>query len=108
MSSARTIAPRDLARRLAAGEDLVLLDVREPEELAICRLPNAISMPMGEVPRRLGELERSATIVCICHHGIRSANVAGLLARAGFSSVLNLAGGVERWALEVDPKLPRY
>ncbi|MBI5435090.1 MAG: sulfurtransferase [Planctomycetes bacterium] len=105
------IAPRELARRLAtprAGERLVLLDVREPDELAICRLPGALAIPMGEVPRRLQELDRAAAIVCVCHHGIRSANVAGLLARSGFTHVLNLSGGVERWALEVDPAMARY
>lgn len=108
MNGPRSIAPKELARRIAAGERFVLLDVREPEELAICRLPDSLSIPLGEVPRRLGELERQATIVCVCHHGVRSANAAGLLVRAGFPAVLNLAGGVERWALEVDPTLPRY
>lgn len=108
MSASRSIAPSELARRIAAGERFVLLDVREPEELEICRLPGAVTIPMGDVPRRLGELDREATIVCVCHHGVRSANVAGLLSRAGFPAVLNLAGGVERWALDVDPTLPRY
>ncbi|MCE9592829.1 MAG: sulfurtransferase [Planctomycetes bacterium] len=102
------MAPTELARRLAGGERFVLLDVREPDELAVCRLPASVAIPMGEVPRRLDELERDAPIVCICHHGIRSAQIAALLARSGFTSVLNLAGGVERWALEVDPTMTRY
>jgi rhodanese-related sulfurtransferase len=104
----RSITPRELAARLSRGERLVLLDVREPAELALCRIDGARSIPLGSLGARLGELPNDATIVCICHHGIRSAQAASFLRHAGFASVLNLAGGVERWALEVDPAFPRY
>ena len=73
------ITPRELARRISAGDQLVLLDVREAGELAICRISGSVHIPMGEIGRRAGELERDAEIVCICHHGVRSANVAAAL-----------------------------
>jgi rhodanese-related sulfurtransferase len=104
----RRITPRELAARIAAAEPLVLLDVREPEELGICALERCVHIPMALVPARHAELARDATIVCICHHGVRSARVAGLLASLGFDSVLNLEGGIDRWAEDVDPRMPRY
>ena len=107
MSSA-PIEPRELARRIARGDALVLLDVREPAELAICRIRGSRAIPLGELARRAGELDPDQPIVCICHHGIRSANAAAVLAAQGFESVFNLSGGIERWALEVDPSLARY
>ena len=102
------ITPRELARRISAGDELVLLDVREAGELAICRIAGSVHIPMGEIGRRAGELERDAEIVCICHHGVRSANVAAALGSLGFEHTLNLSGGIDRWASEVDPKMARY
>ena len=103
-----SISPSDLRQRLEAGEDLVLLDVRERDELAICRIEGALWIPMGEISRRQGELDPERTTVCICHHGVRSARVAGALAQLGFARALNLSGGIDRWAEEVDPAMPRY
>ena len=103
-----SIAPAELARRLAAGERLVLLDVREPFELAAARIEGVRAIPLGELARRAGELDPDAPTVCICHHGIRSARAAGHLAALGFRSVSNLSGGIDRWSLEVDPRIPRY
>ena len=103
-----SIAPAELRQRVEAGEDLVLLDVREADELAICRIEGALWIPMGEIARRHGELDPERTTVCICHHGVRSARVAGALAHLGFARALNLSGGIDRWAEEIDPAMRRY
>ena len=103
-----SVTPAQLQQRLAAGEALVLLDVREPEELAICALPGVTPIPLGELSVRHTELDPDATIVCICHHGIRSAHAAIALASLGFDSLVNLTGGMDRWSREVDAGMPRY
>ncbi len=86
----------------------LLLDVREPWEFAVCRLDGSQSMPMGDVPARLDELDLDRPIVCICHHGARSLQVAGFLAARGAVDVHNLGGGVAAWAHQVDPAFPTY
>lgn len=103
-----SLTPAELARRLAAGEDLVLLDVREPEEIAICALPGALGIPLGELAVRHVELDPDRPTVVVCHHGIRSASAAVALEGLDFAEVYNLSGGVDRWAREVDPGMPRY
>ena len=104
------ITPAELAQRLAAGEAFRLLDVRESEELAICAIDGALHMPMGDVPMRSLELDPddSVPLVCICHHGMRSANVAAFLESRDFANVWNLTGGIDRWAGEVDEGMARY
>ena len=102
------ISPRELAEKLSAGEQVVLLDVREADELAICALPGSVHVPLGDLARRAGELDPGATTVCICHHGVRSAHAAAALERLGFERLYNLSGGVDRWADEVDPAMLRY
>lgn len=86
----------------------LLLDVREPWEFATCRLDESRSMPMNEVPARLDELDLDTPIVCICHHGARSLQVAAFLAARGAADVHNLTGGVAAWARQVDPAFPTY
>jgi rhodanese-related sulfurtransferase len=100
------ISPLEFVRRREAGEDLVLLDVREPEELEVASLPGALHIPMGQVPGRWQELERGRTVVVLCRSGVRSLQVARYLERQGFGRVANLSGGILRWGLEVDPDLP--
>ncbi len=94
-----------------AGQPL-LLDVREPWEVALAaiRLDGAATqnLPMGQIPQRLAELDPAQPILCICHHGMRSAQVVAFLERAGFESVYNLAGGIDAWSAQVDPSVPRY
>jgi rhodanese-related sulfurtransferase len=107
-SGARRIAPRELRDRLARGDDLVLLDVREPHEFEIARLSGSVLIPRGELSRRLDELDPERTIVCICHHGIRSLQAAAFLRTRDFPDVMDLEGGIDRWSIEVDPALPRY
>jgi len=104
----RPIEPAELKRRLEAGEELVLLDVREPDEVAICRIEGSRNVPVSEITARLAELDPDRPTVCICHHGIRSANVAAALERLEFDELYNLAGGIDRWAEEVEPSMGRY
>ena len=86
----------------------VLLDVREPWEVALGTLPGAVTIPMGDVPARVDELNPEQPVVCICHHGMRSLRVAQFLQARGFADVINLAGGTDAWSREVDPTLPSY
>ena len=102
------ISVQELKTKLDAGEACVLLDVRESEEVEIACIPNAVHIPMGEIPGRLHELNPDANIVVYCHHGIRSMQVANFLAQHDFEQVLNLAGGIEAWAVVVEPGMARY
>jgi len=102
------ITPQELKRRLDAGEPLVLLDVREPYELEISRLPNIKHIPMAQVAERVHELNSADEIVVICRSGGRSAQVTRLLMQMGFRRVKNLVGGMNAYAQEVDPSLPVY
>jgi rhodanese-related sulfurtransferase len=102
------VRPEDLQRRLAGGEQLIILDVREPGEVAVAAFPGAIHIPMGDISSRIAELDPERETVVVCHHGIRSAQVAGYLVRMGFERVLNLAGGIDAWSLLADPGVARY
>jgi len=102
------IGPTDLASLAAGDAPPLVIDVREAAELAICALPGALHLPMRQVPDRLGEIPRDRALVVLCHHGVRSRVVAEFLLRHGFADVANLAGGIDAWAAEVDPALPRY
>jgi rhodanese-related sulfurtransferase len=104
----REITPLELKCHLETGARPLLLDVRETDEVAICRLGGALHVPMGDVPARLHELDPDREIVVYCHHGQRSASVVAFLERHDFANVANLRGGIERWALEIDPTTPRY
>jgi len=85
-----------------------LLDVREDWEVRTASIPSATHIPMREIPARLADLDPSRPVVCICHHGARSFRVALFLEQQGFQEVLNLAGGIDAWAREVDPRCPTY
>jgi rhodanese-related sulfurtransferase len=103
------MSPRDLAARLRDGDEpLLLLDVREPWEFGVCRIEGSRSLPMRQIPAALGELDRDRELVVICHHGIRSQQVALYLDHQGFRNVINLQGGVAAWARDVDPAMPTY
>ena len=91
-----------------ADDRLIVLDVREPEEIAIAPFPDALHIPMSDIPSRLAELDPTAEWVVVCHHGVRSAQVAMYLAHMGFARVSNLIGGIDAWALTADPSTPRY
>ena len=104
------ISPLEVSRWRAdaAREAPLLVDVREPWEVEFCRIDGALSIPLGDVVRRAGELPRDRALVMVCHHGGRSQHAAVLLAGAGFAQVHNMRGGIDAWALEVDPTMKRY
>jgi adenylyltransferase/sulfurtransferase len=97
-----------LAEKLQHGEDIHLLDVREPHELEISHLEGADLIPLGQLAARLSELDSADEMVVFCKAGTRSARALELLASAGFRKVKNLKGGINAWAQEVDPSLPIY
>jgi adenylyltransferase/sulfurtransferase len=101
------ITPRELKSRLDRGDDLFILDVREPHEYQICNL-NGHLIPLGELPRRVHELDSSHEIVAHCRSGKRSAEAVDFLRKAGFRKIHNLHGGILAWSTEVDPSVPRY
>lgn len=86
----------------------VLLDVREPWEVATAQIDGIVHIPMREIPARSEELDDDAEIVCICHHGGRSANVGMFLEARGFKRIYNLLGGIDAWSRQVDPNVPKY
>lgn len=102
------IDPKKLAERMAEGRAPLLLDVREPWEHDVARIEDAVLIPMAEMPSRLNDFDPHEEVVVLCHHGIRSAQIASLLASAGVKHVSNLAGGIDAWSREVDSSVPRY
>lgn len=104
----RQLTVRELKQRLELGDPPVLLDVRESWELARCQLPGTTWIPMGQIVDRVNELGKEKEIVVVCHHGIRSWQVAKFLEHEGFANVANLSGGVDAWAKEIDPSMPLY
>ena len=101
------IEPRELKRRVDAGEEVFILDVREPHEYQICNLKGYL-IPLGDLPRRVHELDSARTIVAHCRSGIRSADAVDFLRKAGFQRVWNLQGGILAWSDQVDPTIPKY
>lgn len=103
----RDMSPDELAAHLEQHQPL-LLDVREPWEYRICHLARSQLMPMGEIHQQLQHLDRQRETVVICHHGIRSRQVAMYLEYQGFENVVNLKGGLDAWARDVDRDMPTY
>jgi molybdopterin/thiamine biosynthesis adenylyltransferase/rhodanese-related sulfurtransferase len=102
------IAPAELAERLRRDDDIDLIDVREPHEWEIARIPGARLIPLAAVPDAIGVLDPAREIVVHCKGGVRSAKAVRQLRAAGFTRVWNLAGGITRWSQDVDPSTPRY
>ena len=103
------ITPKELAAKLKSdGKDLTILDVREPHECEIVHFPNARLIPRGDLPERIHELDTADEIVVHCKTGVRSAQALAFLRQAGFRKVKNLRGGIDAWARDIDPSMPRY
>ena len=102
------VSAAELKQKLDGDSDLVLLDVREPEERATATIDPSFHIPMGDIPARVQELDPDQHIVVYCHHGVRSLNVTAWLRQQGFEQVQSLRGGIDRWSREVDPKVPLY
>jgi rhodanese-related sulfurtransferase len=98
----------ELKRRRDAGEDVVLLDVREPAEIATASIAGATLIRMAEVPNQLAQLPTDRPIVVMCHHGSRSADVTAFLAANGYRNAANLKGGIDAWSRQIDPTVARY
>ncbi|MGH8292421.1 MAG: rhodanese-like domain-containing protein [Gammaproteobacteria bacterium] len=105
----RSLTPREVVvLQSKPGAALTLLDVREPWEYERVHLPDCLHIPMDDLRERLTELDPQHTYVVLCHHGNRSQQVAAFLQARGFRAVINLAGGIEAWASELAPQMPRY
>ena len=102
------IKPADVKERLDRGESLVLVDVREQWEYDVCRIEGARLVPLGSLAASLNTLPDVEEVICYCHHGMRSLDAAAWLRFQGFAKAKSLAGGIERWSVEIDPKVPRY
>jgi len=103
------ISPEALKELLAGSSDIVVLDIREPWEIETSALAGTLNIPMNDIPARIREeLDPQQRIVVICHHGVRSWNVTTWLRQRGFDKVQSLAGGIDRWARQIDPKVPLY
>ncbi|MCE0497642.1 MAG: sulfurtransferase [Methylacidiphilales bacterium] len=104
-----TITPIELKARLDKGENVRVIDVREADEWAIARLPQADLIPLSHFQQlAMPQLDPDETIVLYCHHGMRSARAQGYLKGQGYKNVLNLTGGIDAWALQIDPMMKRY
>jgi adenylyltransferase/sulfurtransferase len=106
----KQISVAELDRMLKAGEPVYLVDVRQQWEHDRARLADQVLVPLDELTSRLDEIEPpdGALVVAYCHHGVRSLSAAAILEHAGHARVASLAGGIDRWSLEIDPKIPRY
>jgi adenylyltransferase/sulfurtransferase len=102
------ITVAELKEKMDRGDAFVLVDVREPHEIAISSLPDSVKIPLGSLPANVNKLSTADEIVVHCRTGMRSAKAVQFLMDAGFRKVWNLAGGIDRWAVEIDPSVPRY
>jgi len=102
------ISAKTVNERIARGEKLLLVDVREQWEYDLCRIPGAKLIPLGTLPANLNTLLDVDEVICYCHHGLRSLDAAVWLRQQGVESAKSMAGGIERWSSEVDPQVPRY
>ena len=102
------ITVQELKERMDKGDTFVLVDVREPHEITISELPDSVKIPLGTLPVSVNKLSTADDIVVHCRTGVRSAKAVQFLMAAGFRKVWNLTGGIDRWAVEIDPTVPRY
>jgi rhodanese-related sulfurtransferase len=98
----------ELKNRIQQKEKLILLDVREPHEFKFAHIANSILIPLNQIPDRLGELDQQQEIVVICHHGMRSQQMANYLVQSGFKNITNLTGGIDAWSCTCDSSVRRY
>ena len=104
----KEISATEAANLRNNNEDALFLDVREDSELEICRIEDALHIPMNEIPERCEALPHDRPLVVFCHHGMRSMHVLQYLESRGFENIINLGGGIDAWSREVDSTVPRY
>ena len=102
------ISVQELKNRLDKGDEIFLLDVREPHEFSMAKIEGSVLIPLGTLPTSLNQLNPNDEIVALCHKGMRSADAVGFLLQQGFNNVKNLVGGIDAWSVEVDQTVPRY
>jgi rhodanese-related sulfurtransferase len=102
------ITPREVKALLERGDKVLFVDVREKWEYDTSRIEGATLIPLREIPSNLALFEEAGDAVVLCHHGIRSLDAAAWLRSQGVAAVRSMAGGIDRWAVEVDPAVPRY
>lgn len=102
------ISVKEVSDRVARGDKLLLVDVREQWEYDLCRIPGAKLIPLGTIPANLNAFLDAEEVICYCHHGMRSLDAAAWLRQQGVESAKSMAGGIERWSVEIDPRVPRY
>lgn len=102
------ISPAEAKAHLERVDGVLLVDVREPWETQLCRIEGAILMPMGTVPANVQKLDVDGEVICYCHHGVRSLDVAVWLRSQGVARARSMTGGIDRWSSEIDPGVPRY
>ncbi len=103
------ITAKEVSERIARGDNLLLVDVRESWEYDLCKIPGARLIPLGTIPANLNTLlDVDDEVICYCHHGMRSLDAAVWLRQQGVESAKSMAGGIERWSAEIDPSVPRY
>jgi rhodanese-related sulfurtransferase len=102
------ITPQELRQRQERNEELVLLDVREPWERQTASIADSTHIAMADIPACLQELDPEKHIVVYCHHGMRSLSVTDWLRKQGYEKVQSMAGGIDRWSLQIDARVPRY
>jgi rhodanese-related sulfurtransferase len=103
-----SVTVAELDRRRAAGETITILDVREPWELDIARFPDALAIPLGTLPTRVGEVPTDHPVVVVCHHGMRSYKAMSWLRQNGVANAINLDGGIDAWARLIEPTMGVY
>ncbi len=104
----KQLSVTELKIKIDNQEPLFLLDVREPNEFEYAHINNSVLIPLGQIPQRLDELNKQQLIVCVCHHGFRSQQVALYLEHSGFDELANLKGGIDAWSVLCDDSVPRY
>ena len=102
------ITAKAVSERIARGDKMLLVDVREPGEFALCRIPGAKLIPLGSLPANLSALVDAHEVICYCHHGMRSLDAAVWLRQQGVENAKSIAGGIESWSVEIDSSVPRY
>ena len=102
------ISVKQVHERLANGAKLLLVDVREPWEYDHCRIEGAKLIPLGALPASVNSLLDVEEVICYCHHGMRSLDAAAWLRQQGVERAKSMAGGIDQWSLEIDPRVPRY
>ena len=108
MSAVSSATPVEIKARLDRGDDLLLIDVREHNEIAIAALPGAVVCPLSQADHWIDNVPTGRSLVLMCHHGVRSMHAAMALAARGHQDITNMTGGIDLWSQQVDPSVPRY